>query len=591
MSKDDFEKPEVISKYDEAQGVYGDRWRLKLINPLVTKICAELASPNIGKGLDFSVYEAFAAEVAPQSSSWDSLRVLDLGCGQGCLGRLVEQYGATYLGLDASEGLLNTARKRSDVLPGTASDAWRGRGDVGSCAFERADLNTNSSAVIESVIRPHLRRFGHPQLATMIVVLDHLPQPTGVLQWLGLYLNEAEATTTILFVTLDPDYLLLSSIDRQEPGPDGTIEVTVMIESAGAQVRAWSRPHRVYENLFRDAGLHVRRCEPLHFCHNELASPSKELPSRNSNYKPDVARLPTFWAWRLSARRRKEDLSDQDYECCHTVLGDVDRKAIRLYSVPNGNRIFAANNLGGELCIVLHGRAETMTGALKFVEGSIIGELEAGGGKRPETYFPFDVVAATGDCRVALVSASETTRILDQQSSTVSTRAFHQLRWHLRQVNWRVESKPKGGQLKRKKGKKDNKRKVSVGWIYAVVKALLWAKELEDQYRQPLGARTVFITPEEVRTLFLPAAKSGQNEACQLLQELRFIDTFPGYTWQNALRRHNADLKTIENMTREFWSRIQKRAASEFLPELDTQARDTLISVVSTELDFETINS
>ena len=73
-----------------------------------------------------------------------------------------------------------------------------------------------------------------------------------------------------------------------------TFHQRALIESCQREVTVWQRSRRTYERLFRDAGLFVRRCEPLFF-HREHAQAAPEQ-------KDDASRRPVFWAWLLSAR-------------------------------------------------------------------------------------------------------------------------------------------------------------------------------------------------------------------------------------------------------------------------------------------------
>ena len=81
-----------------------------------------------------------------------------------------------------------------------------------------------------------------------------------------------------------------------------TLHQRAMIESCQREVTIWLRSRRTYERAFRDAGLFIRRCEPLFFHREHALAPPDQ--------KDDASRRPVFWCWLLSARPGR-DLAPQ----------------------------------------------------------------------------------------------------------------------------------------------------------------------------------------------------------------------------------------------------------------------------------------
>src|SRR4051794_23738798 len=147
----------LVQPWAAAMGEHGDYWREVLINPLALAVAERLAAG--GDPFAGSAFEALVER--PASTSLGGVHLVDLGCGEGCLGRLVSGRGATYSGLDGSQALLAIARQRAD--PGLR--------------FAHADLERAAGSA--------LRDLPAPSLVTAIALLDHMEDVTGFLEALA----------------------------------------------------------------------------------------------------------------------------------------------------------------------------------------------------------------------------------------------------------------------------------------------------------------------------------------------------------------------------------------------------------------------
>src|SRR5262245_51399642 len=101
----EWDERELVDPWAQAMGEHGDYWRQALINPLVVSIAERVASG--GDPFEPSLFAPLLQALRPGAAAGDlsGVGVLDLGCGEGCLGRLLCARGAEYVGLDSSAAL------------------------------------------------------------------------------------------------------------------------------------------------------------------------------------------------------------------------------------------------------------------------------------------------------------------------------------------------------------------------------------------------------------------------------------------------------------------------------------------------------
>jgi hypothetical protein len=416
--------------------------------------------------------------------------------------------GARTFGLDSSQALLEIARQR----------AGSGEG----CAFVQADLEREAGAAL-AALPP-------PSLVTAVVVLDHIAEVGALLEALGAWLAGQAAEVPFLCITLAPERFDLGGAAVARPG-ELTVERRAVVESCQREVVLWLRARRTYERAFRDAGLFVRRCEPLFFhrLHGEAAPEQRE----------DVSRRPVFWAWLLSARRRRHPPPD-----AVTWPPDSDAAALRASAaavLPEagaagaeracdfrpGEVIVRVHNMGGELFSVLAGAATMMDGPqelMTFRAGEVLGDLETPDASGQCGSFPFDVVAAQEGCRVALYPEPTAAAVL-ARSRDIGSRFFRLLRDRLRLALWHYDIREMVGEYLERGNERLEKR-----LLHRCARALLWAAAIESRRRTTaLAEEIAFIDPDGVARRFKPGTERIDfGVVIRQLHLLRLIDAFPG---------------------------------------------------------------
>ena len=414
----DWEDLEVVRAWTTTCGAFGDYWRMSLVNPLVLRLALSVKAEDGGA---IPLHAGLAAQrVSLNSGSEDELRewhkrssssdealdgiqILDLGCGEGYLGRWLRCKGASYVGVDASSKLIQSARQL--VKPRSRGSQGRSRNasPLPECQFLEADLD-GPKFQLDLAVRP--------DLVIGNILLDHLASPGAVLDYVSQLLVGDSKTRYALFVTLNPDYFEL-----QETEDDlGALESSwrsderkaqVTISSCGMNVSVYFRSQRLLESLLRDARLQVIDCAPLGFA---MASTVPQEPAA-------IRGVPAFLAYLVKSygERRPSDadlprlINGDIGASVLNALSDSERdvllshkQAIDVTAFDPNADVLAQHNLGGDLFVVVRGSLALIIKqrtVMTFSPGEAFGELEAGEGVQA-SYYPFPVRAGAGGAEV-----------------------------------------------------------------------------------------------------------------------------------------------------------------------------------------------
>jgi SAM-dependent methyltransferase len=501
----EWDDPQLVQPWAAAMGQEGDYWRRVLLNPLALSIAARLCQGRDAfAGLGFE--PLLQALRAPDEADLGGVSVLDLGCGEGCLGRVLAARGATYLGLDASAPLLDIARARAEAA-----------GLSPRMQFRSAELEHEAAAALGTA--------GPAALVTAHVVLDHLADVTPLLAALVTWLRAQPQEVPFLCVTLAPERFALAGAPAAGPG-ELTVNRRGLIESCGRDVLVWLRSRRIYERAFRDAGLFVRRCEPLFFHRQHTEVPPEQ--------REDASRRPVFWAWLLSARRGDAPSGEVTWPAGsdaaalrESVAQLPGQPRPRIFDFRPGECIIRVNNMGGELYAVLAGAARMMDHGqelMTFRAGEVLGDLETPDASGQCGSFPFDVMAADEGCRVAIFTEEASSAVL-AGSRDVGSRFFRLLRDRLRLALWHYDIREIVGEYLERGNERLEKR-----LLHRCARALLWAAGIEGRGRgRALAHEVAFLDPETIARRFKPGTERIDfGVVIRQLHLLRMIDAFPG---------------------------------------------------------------
>jgi 2-polyprenyl-3-methyl-5-hydroxy-6-metoxy-1,4-benzoquinol methylase len=495
--RSEWDEPALIESWARAMGETGDYWRQSLINPLVVSLAEAVAAGRDPYAV--SVFEPLARGLVEDGTrSLEGLSIADLGCGEGCLGRVLTARGARYFGLDSSEALLELARARAGA----------------QAAFAQVDL--------ESAGLSALRRLPAPSLVTAVVVLDHMAEVGALLEGLGTWLAEQPGEVPLLCLTMAPERFERGQATVVRPG-EVIARQRTLVESCQREVVLWLRSRRTYERAFRDAGLFVRRCEPLYFHRQHTQAPSSE--------REDVSRRPVFWAWLLSARRRNQPAGavtwPEGSDAAALRASAEGAGEPRVLDFRPGEVIVRVHNMGGELLAVLDGAARMMDGPqelMTFRAGEVLGDLETPDASGQCGSFPFDVLASDEGCRVAIYTEPTAAAVL-AHSRDIGSRFFRLLRDRLRLALWHYDIREMVGEYLERGNERLEKR-----LLHRCARALLWAGAIESRRRSSaLTEEVAFLDPETIARRFKPGTERIDfGVVIRQLHLLRMIDAFPG---------------------------------------------------------------
>jgi predicted TPR repeat methyltransferase len=511
--RSEWDEPGLVEPWARAMGEEGDHWREALINPVVVALAEAIARREDPFALSFFAPLVRAVRQAPPAPvALDALSVVDFGCGEGCLGRVLARRGATLLGLDSSDGLLAIARQRAASV------------GEGQLIFARADLEASDGF---RAVEKETAAIGAPSLTTAVVVLDHMAEVGPFLGWVASWLAAQEGEVPFLCVTLAPERLEPGVVPSGRPG-ESMARRRAVVESCQREVTLWLRSRRLYERSFRDAGLFVRRCEPLYFHPRHGGVPAEE--------REDASRRPVFWAWLLSARRRvvpapasvrwPADSHAAALQASVQALG-AEAEAPCIYDFRPRDVIIRVHNMGGELFALLSGSAVMMDAQqelMTFRAGEVMGDLETPDGSGQCGSFPFDVAAGEGGCRVAVFSEATASAVL-AHSRDIGSRLFRLLRDRLRLALWHYDIREMVGEYLEIGSERLEKR-----LLHRCARAILWASTIESRGRAiGFGQEVAFLDPETIARRFKPGTERIDfGLVIRQLHLLRMIDAFPG---------------------------------------------------------------
>lgn len=602
----DWKSKAVVDAYAKAMWPYGDIWRMALVNPVILQTAQQMCSaicfeqsdsrhsmPLDSLPLDLGLvvqrealkcshwdspqftcealsewHKQLLAQESGASASLNGLNVLDLGCGEGYLGRILTKLGATYLGIDVSAGLLNIAecggwgpwiKKQKSAA---RSPRAKGRKQVESL-FACADLEGDPLTSCLSAIKSQLDRLGNPNLVVMTIVFDHLQNPGPVLSWISQILAAGSGERAFLLFALNRDYF---DLDRLGSGDSASQVVRSWVEegerithfnacihSAQQPVGVYIRSKRIVERYLRDARFRVVQSMPLYFWYGfscDKQPPSVRgippftaflaRPLPRSNASCDDIKSTLEKQWSTEARGLLKELSEMQKKL---LLDSV--RQLEIIRFAAGQVAIGQHSLGGDLFVVLDGSLDLRVNDepdLTGEPGQVFGELETGPQGRV-AHYPYPVVAGVAGATILRIPSSVAEHLTDKDTS-FGMSLFRQLRDRLVVWNWtntrRTDSSFKmvsqHDELNEELGMTGTCRKDSfeVISLYAdrVARVLLAASEEERQCgKRDSEGRCILLDFQQLqKRLRLPERKEQQELSLVLrkLTVLGIVDAFPG---------------------------------------------------------------
>ena len=494
----DWKDQTVVEAYAQAMWPYGDAWRMALINPVILetakRMCSQMAPHNAAEHLPIDDLPLDLGLVlqreALKCSSWESpqatheslsswhrtlapggylslkgLNILDLGCGEGHLARILTKLEATYLGIDVSQGLLNIAEsggwdpwvkhgRRTVAAAKVPPKISKTRKPFGSL-FACADLDGPALAPSVNAIQHQLSQLGTPNLVVMTIVSDHLQDPGPVYSWVSRTLAAQPGERLFLLFALNHDYFDLDQLrnansasrvvsSRFDAG-DRITYFNACIHSAQQPVGVHIRSKRIIERHLRDARFRVVQSMPLYFwygfsCDKQpanvrgippfIAFLARPLPTSSASRAQIKTLLESQWSPKADGLLNKLSQAQKDL-----LLGQTDQ--VEIVAFEPAQVAIGQHSLGGDLFVVLEGKLDLAVNGKPLLSGGpgqIFGELETGPQGRV-AHYPYPVAAGDTGAKVLRIPASLAQHLTDKET-TFGMSLFRQLRDRLVVWNW-----------------------------------------------------------------------------------------------------------------------------------------------------------
>lgn len=567
----------------------GDLWHMALINPVVLGVAKHVAA-GINPFRPVSLYSemvnqrrhlgAATSDVTTRNDGllrWhrlavedshllDGVRILDLGCGEGYLGRWLSHAGAAYAGIDAASRLV---RAPTSSRSSAASKA--------SCRLVKGDLSKDAED-IASFIRKH--DLSEPTLVTAIDSLDHMPNPMRLLKNLSAYLGGLATPAPLLVVTLNPRLYDKSPEDNCDIVPITSTEIVgtlrdVTIASTGVRVTPCFRSIREWEAIFRECGFQQLSAAPLQFSAHQLC-PEDAATSISLNIAP-------FHAWLLYPHGRRSTATSETLRTLRKIEGSpfaqvgsaewervssvLTQKlpSLSVIEYRKNAPIMLPHSPGGDVFVVLDGQAALLGHRdqvlLPLGPGAVFGELEfyAGSGVRDAASFwisryVLPVRAEADATRCLLIPRLVFEDVLNGISSPLSARLFSTLGRRVLVDYWltRQPFRSDGAERTRlerlSSSDKNALVKKNAESLNRTAAALLYcsAYEASDNSRPHTNGSTLFIGPMELGQL-------AGIEPQTMMKHLAALSAARVIDWLSSTKKNVAAEPALQASVTSFW--------------------------------------
>jgi SAM-dependent methyltransferase len=425
----EWKSEEFATAWNRAVGEAGDVFQQLIIKPYLAAALAARETPDGGEtatafyrllasAAGLTEVDQIVAKVSqvlvPAESDREPLQVLDLGGGEGFVGRWLSPLCEGYTVIDVSQPLLRAGERKSAEHPrvrfiyGDLEDL----GSAESLDHWLACCSTDEKASATSK--------GEPDLVLCLNVLDHLASPLPALTKLAKALSVRAKAAEMIVSTLNPQFFLSSAndVDRE------TGWTRVKMGPAGQTVEIVPRSWMAIEALFADAGFSVVSCDPIHISQYPRSVQKALIDAADLDAQPSHG---PFILWRLSAIPAGQLLAWSDVKdlslksrvltvLCKAVqhLAEDERPQIRRIHYDAGIPIARKSNLPPGLFVVASGEAEVRArGEVRqvFKQGEVFAELELGGDPFVGRFL-YPVLAGPNGCDVLLIDKEAVERLM-----------------------------------------------------------------------------------------------------------------------------------------------------------------------------------
>lgn len=332
--RSDWDNAETAKAWADAVAEGGDVFHHFILKPYLAAALCSVSKPEPQTSCVFYkiLANAFGTEVTGQSQSLidlrvaleasieaaliqvGQLRVLDIGGGEGFVGRWLAKHCSRYAVIDVSRDLIKYGIERTRASGGVTEFLL---GDLNSLKeFDSFDqwLEQGCEVKWRSKDAPS-KKLSLDEFDVVLCnnVLDHLTAPAPFLARLAKSMGQAPSRPPLILSTLNPDFFVgAEQWPQRPPTHDGSGDARkVRMGPASRDVTVIPRGWMVVEYLLNAAKFNILCCDPVHIC--QYPAPVQEELMRRAGLDHYPAGGP-FLLWHLSSAHHEQPLSKAEAE-------------------------------------------------------------------------------------------------------------------------------------------------------------------------------------------------------------------------------------------------------------------------------------
>jgi len=572
---DEWNQEEIALAWSKAVGQSGDIYQRTILKPYITacvvaryedqpagasKIFHDIladAMSNLRRKPNPTSVDDISDEVEAQCNlrlqPISNLKILDIGAGEGFLGRWLEKHCDLFVLVEPSESLLDKSKVKS---PQPSKVLRRYKGDFGNLEEHSSFFQWLSVGCERKGDEPPIleSECGF-DFVICTNVIDHIELPIPGLKALAKFCQNSAESPIIIMSSLNPEFFLGAgfvqdvSIDKMK-SPDLK---KVKMGPSGEDVTVYPRSWMQTETILHASQLSILTCDPIDLSQFNGTLQHEYIRQRGFEHYPGAG---PFVLWTLKSGIQGSVLSPQEVEKTIitfkslSALSSSQRNYIksnpghlsRISYKPN-EMIAYPSNLPFGFCLVEKGTA-VMGGVdgrqQVFSTGSEFGELETGNDPFVSRYL-YPIFAGETGCTIIRIHKKLLNELLEQDElSGLGSALYSLLRDRVSTFSWIYQRTTPASQDAKNIVTHIGDRRTGVNdrTCESLARVLLFASTMEGGiYRKLIGnsAETsglaMLISPEEMKSIVNGEPQTNKKNtpyksAIELFHKLGIIDAF-----------------------------------------------------------------
>lgn len=328
----DWDNPETAAAWADAVANDGDVFHEFILKPYIAACLSALDQddPSCVPSIFYrNLGEAFAersSDKLPELShavrevtarvlgNIKKIKILDIGGGEGFVGRWLRAHCERYTVIDVAADLVRVGAERAREVSAPAEFL---RGDLNEVqnfpAFDDWLREGCQEVWRSSALKQRAKSVAEFDVVFCNNVIDHLMSPAAMLSRLSASMGGAQVRPSLVLCTLNPDFFVGAEQWPQKPHKsDGGGEArTVRMGPAARDVTVIPRGWMVVEHLLNAAKFNILSCDPVHISQYPPAVQDEFMRKADLTHKPAGG---PFLMWHLSSAHQDRRLTPNELE-------------------------------------------------------------------------------------------------------------------------------------------------------------------------------------------------------------------------------------------------------------------------------------